>query len=305
MALLIAAAISLPAAGISVAAMRGPTAMGLAGLMDKAAAGPVDGNSYSFTLEGSPDAVVPLIVRGDADIAAIPANLASVLYNRTEGGVVALAVNTLGVLYIVENGDTVHSVDDLRGRTIYSAGKGATPEYSLLYILSQSGLEPGKDVYTEWKSEHAECVAALASDPDGVAMLPQPFVNRRAFFRGFLEAECERRDHFNVVLLGKKLHGRSRELHAAPARSIRLRKNERNVVTGFNEALKRDSRKIRRTGKDNLHAFVRLGRRSVRCHSLLMGWINGERDRIGARCAASFSFGDSSPARRLIVMALV
>ena len=175
MALLIAAAISLPAADISVAAMRGPTAMGLAGLMDKAAAGPVDGNSYSFTLEGSPDAVVPLIVRGDADIAAIPANLASVLYNRTEGGVVALAVNTLGVLYIVENGDTVHSVDDLRGRTIYSAGKGATPEYSLLYILSQSGLEPGKDVYIEWKSEHAECVAALASDPDGVAMLPQPF----------------------------------------------------------------------------------------------------------------------------------
>ena len=167
----------LSSADISVAAMRGPTAMGLAGLMDKASAGPVDGNSYTFTLEGSPDAVVPLIVRGDVDIAAIPANLASVLYNRTEGKIAAVAVNTLGVLYIVENGDSVHSVEDLRGRTIYSAGKGATPEYSLMYVLEESGLTPGKDVFIEWKSEHAECVAALQADDDGVAMLPQPFAS--------------------------------------------------------------------------------------------------------------------------------
>ena len=217
MALLVAAAISLPAAGISVAAMRGPTAMGLAGLMDKAAAGPVDGNSYSFTLEGSPDAVVPLIVRGDADIAAIPANLASVLYNRTEGGVVALAVNTLGVLYIVENGDTVHSVDDLRGRTIYSAGKGATPEYSLLYILSQSGLEPGKDVYIEWKSEHEECVAALASDPDGVAMLPQPFATTAMMKDSSIRIALD----VNSIWRAAALPGRIRRLSHHSWRSMR------------------------------------------------------------------------------------
>ena len=163
------------AENIRIAAMRGPTAMGLCGLMDRAGSGSVGGNTYEFTLEGSPDAVVPLVVRGEVDIAAIPGNLASVLYNRTGGKVQALAINTLGVLYIVENGDTVNSIDDLRGRTIYSAGKGATPEYALQYVLSANGLVVGKDVNIEWKSEHAECVAALKSDEKGVAMLPQPF----------------------------------------------------------------------------------------------------------------------------------
>ena len=95
----------------------------------------------------------------------------------TEKPFAAVAVNTLGVLYIVENGDSVHSVEDLRGRTIYSAGKGATPEYSLMYVLEESGLTPGKNVFIEWKSEHAECVAALQADDDGVAMLPQPFAS--------------------------------------------------------------------------------------------------------------------------------
>ena len=154
---------------IRIAAMRGPTAMGLCGLMREAENGPVNGISYEFTLEGSPDAVVPLVVRGDVDIAAIPANLASVLYNRTDGKIEALAINTLGVLYIAERGDSVHSIEELRGRTIYSAGKGATPEYALLYVLSSNGLEVGKDVFIEWKSEHAECVAALVND--GAAQL--------------------------------------------------------------------------------------------------------------------------------------
>ena len=162
---------------VRIAAMRGPTAMGLCGLMREAENGPVNRISYEFTLEGSPDAVVPLVVRGDVDIAAIPANLASVLYNRTGGMIEALAINTLGVLYIAERGDSVHSIEDLRGRTIYSAGKGATPEYALLYVLSSNGLEVGKDVFIEWKSEHAECVAALRSDKGGVAMLPQPFAS--------------------------------------------------------------------------------------------------------------------------------
>ena len=165
------------AENIRIAAMRGPTAMGLCGLMQKAEDGPVNGNSYEFTLEGSPDAVVPLVVRGDVDIAAIPANLASVLYRRTEGKVQALAINTLGVLYIAERGESVHSIEDLKGRTIYSAGKGATPEYALEYVLSANGLEAGRDVFIEWKSEHAECVAALRSNKEAVAMLPQPFAS--------------------------------------------------------------------------------------------------------------------------------
>ena len=168
-------AVSLSAADVSVAALRGPTSMGMVKLMDESEKGEVGGNSYTFQLEGAADAVVPLVVKGDVDIAAIPGNLSSVLYQRTNGKIEVIGINTLGVLYIVENGDTVHSVEDLRGRTIYSAGKGATPEYALQYILAANGLEVGKDVFIEWKSEHAECVAALKADTDGVAMLPQPF----------------------------------------------------------------------------------------------------------------------------------
>ena len=163
------------AADVNVAALRGPTAMGMVALMNESEAGSVDGNNYTFQLEGAADAVVPMIVRGDVDIAAIPGNLSSVLYQRTNGKVEVVAINTLGVLYIVENGNSVNSIEDLRGRVIYSAGRGATPEYALQYVLAANGLEVGKDVFIEWKSEHAECVAALNADPDGVAMLPQPF----------------------------------------------------------------------------------------------------------------------------------
>ena len=173
--LLLVTLLSLGAADVSVAALRGPTAMGLSKLMYDSENGISDGNTYTFTLEGSPDAVVPMLVRGDVDIAAIPGNLASVLYQRTNGNIEVIGINTLGVLYIVENGSSISSVEDLRGRTIYSAGKGSTPEYALQYVLQANGLEAGKDVYIEWKSEHAECVAALNADPDGVAMLPQPF----------------------------------------------------------------------------------------------------------------------------------
>lgn len=161
---------------VRVIALKGPTAMGMVELMNEAESGPVAGNAYDFTIAAAIDEVTPKIVRGDVDIAAVPANLASVLYNNTKGGVKVLAINTLGVLYIVESGDTISSVEDLRGKTIYASGKGATPEYALNYILSASGIDPQKDVTIEWKSEHAECVAALASTPNGIAMLPQPFV---------------------------------------------------------------------------------------------------------------------------------
>ena len=161
---------------VNVMALKGPTAMGMVQLMDNAEAGPVNGNSYTFTIAASADEVTPKLVQGEADIAAVPANLASVLYNNTEGQVQVLAINTLGVLYIVENGDSVQTVSDLAGKTIYASGKGSTPEYALNYILSENGIDPEADVTIEWKSEHSECVAALASDEDGIAMLPQPFV---------------------------------------------------------------------------------------------------------------------------------
>lgn len=161
---------------VNVMALKGPTAMGMVKLMDDADSGNVDTENYSFEIAASADEVTPKLIQGETDIAAVPANLASVLYNKTEGKIQVLAVNTLGVLYIVENGDSIHSVSDLAGRTIYASGKGSTPEYALNFILEKNGLTPGTDVTIEWKSEHSECVSALAQDPEGIAMLPQPFV---------------------------------------------------------------------------------------------------------------------------------
>ena len=175
--LLVCAASAAGAEGIRVVALKGPTAMGMVQMMDASAeGGELASRGYTFTIESAIDAVTPQIVQGKADIAAVPANLASVLYNNTKGEIQVLAVNTLGVLYIVESGDTVHSVEDLRGKTIYASGKGATPEYALNYILSRNGLDPEKDVTIEWKSEHAECLAMLMAQENAIALLPQPFV---------------------------------------------------------------------------------------------------------------------------------
>ncbi len=158
---------------VRTAALKGPTAMGLVHLMST----PGAERDYDFTLAGSADEVTPALIKGDLDVACVPANLAAVLYNKTEGQIVTLAVNTLGVLYIVENGgESVRSMADLKGRTIAAAGKGSTPEYGLRYLLEQSGLDPDTDVTVDWKSEHAECVAAMAAGTADIALLPQPFV---------------------------------------------------------------------------------------------------------------------------------
>lgn len=154
-----------------VAALKGPTAMGMVKMMADDS-----GANYSFEIMASADEITPRLVQGELDIAALPANLAAVLYARTGGELQVLAVNTLGVLYIAERGDTIHSVGDLAGRTIYTAGKGSTPEFALNYILTANGLTPGEDVTVEFKAEHSECLAALLSDENAAAMLPQPFL---------------------------------------------------------------------------------------------------------------------------------
>lgn len=161
---------------VRVTALKGPTAMGLVKMMDEAGYGTDEAAGYQFEIAAAPDMVAPLLAKGETDIAAVPANLASVLYNNTKGGVRVIAINTLGVLYIVDTSGSVSSVSDLKGRTIYASGKGSTPEYALNYVLAGNGIDPDADVRIEWKSEHAECLAALLEDPEGIAMLPQPFV---------------------------------------------------------------------------------------------------------------------------------
>jgi len=166
---------SVTPGSFKIAALKGPTAMGLVKLMSDSDAGKTD-NQYTFSIAASADEITPALIKGDLDMACVPANLASVLYNKTQGAVEVLAVNTLGVLYVVENGNAVNSIADLKGKTIVAAGKGSTPEYALRYLLQQNGLNPDSDVVIDWKSEHTECVAALASGAATIALLPQPFV---------------------------------------------------------------------------------------------------------------------------------
>lgn len=162
-------------AEIRIAGLKGPTSIGMVELMRESDAGQST-NHYHFSVYATADEVTPQIIRGDLDIAAVPANLAAVLYNKTEGKIKLLAINTLGVLDIVESGDTIRSMQDLKGRTIYATAKGSAPEYALRYLLQSNGIDPDKDVTIEWKSEPTEIVSVLASDSSAVAMLPQPYV---------------------------------------------------------------------------------------------------------------------------------
>jgi NitT/TauT family transport system substrate-binding protein len=164
-----------PKAKLKIGALKGPTGMGMAQLMEQDAAGATAGD-YEFTLLDSPDDMTAKIINGELDAAAIPTNLALTLYNKTNGAIQLAAVNTLGVLFVLEKGDTIHSIADLKGKTVYTSGKGATQDFAFRYILKMNGLDPDKDVTLDYKLQQAELAAAAASGDAPVALLPQPHV---------------------------------------------------------------------------------------------------------------------------------
>ena len=173
---------------IRVGSLKGPTSMGLLFLMQEAEEGGAEGN-YAFTMAAQADELLPLMVKGEMDIALVPANVASVLYNKMQGQLAVLDINTLGVLYMVTGDGTIESVEDLKGRTIYLTGKGTTPDYVLHYILSENGMTEA-DYTLEYKSEASEVAALLAEKPQAVGLLPQPFVT----------AACIQNEALKVVL---------------------------------------------------------------------------------------------------------
>lgn len=148
---------------IRLGGLKGPTSMGMVKLLADAESG-LTANDYTFTMAASAPDLTPQFIKGELDILAVPANLGATLYANTDGGVMLLAASTLGVLYIVERGDTIQNLGDLAGRTLYATGKGTTPEYALTYLLAQNGLTLGKDVQVEWKSEPTEVVAQMAQE---------------------------------------------------------------------------------------------------------------------------------------------
>ena len=177
-----AAAASAEDAVIRVGALKGPTSMGLVNMMD-------EHPEYSYTMETAADAITAGIVSGDLDIALVPANLASVLYNKTQGGISVIDINTTSVLYIVSSDENLASMKDLAGKTVYLTGKGTTPDYVLQYLLAANDMS-ADDVTLEYKSEATEVASVLAEDPDAIGLLPQPFVT----------AACMQNDQLKVVL---------------------------------------------------------------------------------------------------------
>lgn len=162
---------------VSIAALKGPTAIGLAKLMDDNDKNKT-ANQYEFTVAAGADDIVGKITTGEVDIAAVPTNLAASLYQKTNGGVKMLAVNTLGVLYLLDSTGGIHSVEDLKGKTIYASGEGSVPQYVFDYILTQKGLNPDTDVTIEYKSEHSELASLAISGDAPICILPEPFVTQ-------------------------------------------------------------------------------------------------------------------------------
>lgn len=158
----------------NIIALKGPTGIGMAKMMEDAKN--EENSKYKFKVAAEPTEVVAAISKKEADIAALPTNLASSLYKKTEKGIKMIAINTLGSLYILENGNTINSFSDLKGKTIYATGEGANPEYVLKYLLSKNGLTVGTDVQIVFKSEHSELASLLASDEVSIGMLPEPNV---------------------------------------------------------------------------------------------------------------------------------
>ncbi len=159
-------------AAINVGVLKGPTGIGAVELMEKSETGKTEGN-YNISVVSAADEINGKIAKGELDIAAVPTNVAPLLYNKDNGEYSVLAVNTLGVLYVLENGNTVNNVNDLSGKTIYMAGQGSVPEYVINYILEKNGIDDAEIVYM---TEHTEVATALADGRADIVVLPEPNV---------------------------------------------------------------------------------------------------------------------------------
>ncbi len=188
-------------ADVKVTAIAGPTGIGLVKLMESQTYG-TTANNYTFNVVSDPQQAVAAISNGSADIAAVPTNLASTLYKKTGGKVQVLAVNTLGVLYMLENGNSIQSVADLRGKTIYTSGQGANPEYILRYVLEKNGLDPDKDVKIEFVADNDTLGTLVINGTAKVAMVPEPKVSACRVQNGAINTALNMTDEWDKVADG-------------------------------------------------------------------------------------------------------
>lgn len=184
-------------ATVRIGGLKGPTSMGLVFLQEQAENGEAKGD-YEFTVAVAADELLPLMIKGELDIALIPANVAGALYNRTEGGVSVIDINTLGVLYMVSGDESIGDMESLRGKTIYLTGKGTTPDYVLQYLLKANGIDI-PECTLEYRSEATEVAALLAEQPQAVGLLPQPFVTVACSQNEALAVVMDMNEQWNLV----------------------------------------------------------------------------------------------------------
>ncbi len=187
-----------PEGGVRIGSLKGPTSMGLLFLKEKTETAEKNlQGEYTFRMATQADELLPLMVKGELDIALVPANVAAILYQKTNGGVVAVDINTLGVLYLVTGDETVQTLQDLQGRKVYLTGKGTTPDYVLNYLLAENGL--AEDCSLEYRSEASEVAALLADNPGSVGLLPQPFVTAACLQNPALRATVSLNDCWEAL----------------------------------------------------------------------------------------------------------
>lgn len=182
---------------VRVGSLKGPTSLGILFLMDKAEKGET-ADHYEFQMAVGADELLALMAKGELDIALAPANVAAVFYRKTEGGVTVIDINTLGALFLVTGSEDIGKVSDLKGKTIYLTGKGATPEASLKYILKENDLTE-EDYTLEFKSEATEVAAVLANNPEAVGLLPQPFATAALMQNGTLKAVIDMNEEWEKL----------------------------------------------------------------------------------------------------------
>ena len=189
---------------LKVGALSGPTGMGMAKLINDTKEGGTLAGKYQITIYSSPDEIRAALLSGSLDVAALPVNLAAVINTKTEGKYKVAAVNTLGVLYVLEAGNTINSIADLAGKKLYATGQASTPEYILNYILEKNGLQ---NVEVEYKTEHSELAALLISGQVTLGMLPEPMVTNALSKNENLRIALNLTEEWKKVSSGEAVQG--------------------------------------------------------------------------------------------------
>ena len=213
---------------IKVATLSGPSGMGMAYLFDNR-----DLDVKVFT---APDQITSKIINGEIDIASVPANLAAVLYNKTDKGVKVLSMNTYGMLYVIGKvEENIESLADIEGRTLYATGKGATPEYAIADIIAKKEL----DINVVYVAEHAQLASDLKEGTKTLGILPEPFVSMVLAGNDNLEIKIDLNEEW------KDVYGENSALPmtATIVRADYLEKNPEKVAT-FKQAYQASVNKV-------------------------------------------------------------